>query len=92
MSAIRIIKPTPEQLLKWEVEKWTPWSCEPSEFEWFYPDRETAYVQKGHVTVKHAGEKVEIHEGDLVVFPKGLKCTWIVHETLMKVYTLDRVI
>ncbi len=32
------------------------------------------------------GGKVEMEPGDLVTFPKGLKCTWTVHEIIRKVY------
>ena len=28
-------------------------------------------------------------EGDLVMFPKGLKCRWIVHERIEKVYLFE---
>jgi uncharacterized protein len=44
-------------------------------------------VFEGRVTVETPdGENVEIEPGDLVTFPKGLKCNWTVHEKIRKVY------
>ncbi len=54
-------------------------------FPWEYSDDETAYVQEGQVTV--TTEVVEFGAGDIVHFPKGLKCTWAVSRPIRKVYT-----
>ncbi len=48
---------------------------------------ETAYVFEGNIKVETASGVVEINSGDLVTFPKGLKCTWTVIEPIRKVYT-----
>jgi len=32
------------------------------------------------------GETVKFCEGDLVVFPVGIKCTWAVHKAVRKHY------
>jgi uncharacterized cupin superfamily protein len=88
MPRTKIEKPTPEQLKKLGVDSWSPWDCDPSEFDWQYPSTEVAYVQKGRVIVtEEGGEEVEIKAGDLVTFPKGLKCRWKVIERIEKVYT-----
>ena len=42
---------------------------------------------EGKVVVKTDSGEVEINKGDLVKFPKGLKCTWDVKKTIKKVYT-----
>lgn len=87
MGQIVKSRPSPEELKKLGVENWSPWQCAPSEFDWQYTDDETAYVTEGLVIVTTAaGERVEIKAGDLVVFPRGLKCRWKVLETVEKVY------
>lgn len=87
MSKILKEKPDQAQLEKLGIKNWSPWECSPSSFPWEYDDRETAYVFEGRVTVETSeGEMVEIGPGDLVTFPKGLQCTWTVHEKIRKVY------
>ncbi len=89
MDTIEVKQPTQEELEALGIENWNSWGCEPSTFDWEYPGRETAYVHEGRVTVKHKDGETEIKAGDLVVFPKGMKCTWIVHEAIRKVYTIE---
>ena len=86
---ILIQKPTQEQLVKLNIDGWPTWACPPSTFDWEYDARETAYVFEGRVTVTTPYEEVSIGKGDLVVFPKGLKCKWTVHEAIRKVYKFD---
>ena len=86
MPEIQIKKPTEEELKKLKLERWSPWECEPSEFDWEYTDRETCYILEGKVKVKTEDGEVEIQKGDLVTFPKGLKCKWNVLEKIRKVY------
>jgi uncharacterized cupin superfamily protein len=89
MSKIKIEKPTKEMLQTLDIEQWSPWDCQPSVFDWEYTNTEIAYILDGKVRVKTDEEEVEINAGDLVTFPKGLKCTWNVLETIRKVYTFD---
>jgi uncharacterized cupin superfamily protein len=87
MSKIEKQKPDQKELDTLNIKTWGTWECDPSTFPWEYDDRETCYVFEGKVTVETSdGEKVEIEPGDLVVFPKGLSCTWTVHEKIRKVY------
>lgn len=87
MPRIVIKKPTPDELKQLGIETWSPWQCAPSEFDWQYSDNETAYIIKGLVIVTTAeGERMEIKAGDLVTFPRGLRCRWKVLETVEKVY------
>ncbi|MBN1621902.1 MAG: cupin domain-containing protein [Endomicrobiales bacterium] len=87
MASIKIEKATPEKLKELKVDSWNPWECEPSTFDWEYSSEEVAYVKEGKVKVKTKNEEVEINKGDIVTFPKGLKCTWNVIEAIRKVYT-----
>jgi len=89
MGDIKIEKPTEDKLKSLGVDSWSPWGCGVSTFDWEYSADETAYVLAGKVQVKMAGGEVEINKGDLVTFPKGLKCTWNVIEPIKKVYTFN---
>ena len=42
------------------------------------------------MTPEH-GDPVKITGGNLVQFPKGMKCKWKVNKTIRKVYTFDPV-
>lgn len=88
MSKIKIETPSKEKLAKLGIDKWSPWECEPTTFDWEYDTDESAYVFEGKVKVKtEDGDEVEIKKGYLVHFPKGMKCTWNVIEKIKKVYT-----
>ena len=83
---ITVKKPTQQELDELGIKSWGTWECEKSTFDWTYSDRETAYLFEGKVKVKSALQEVDFGAGDLVVFPKGLSCTWIVEEPVRKVY------
>ena len=79
--------PTEEELKKLNVESWGTWSKEKSEFDWSYDDTETCFILEGEVEVTaDNGERIEFKKGDLVQFPKGLKCTWNVKSLVKKRY------
>lgn len=91
MSSIKVQKATPEKLAELGVESWSPWECGPETFDWEYSSDETAYVKEGRVRVRtESGEEVELGAGDLVFFPRGLKCTWTVLQTIRKVYVFNK--
>ena len=70
-----------------EFISWPIWECEPSKFDWKYESEEHCYIIKGSVTIVGLENTVNIKAGDYVMFPKGLKCTWIVQESIKKYYT-----
>ena len=89
---IKIIKPKEEELEKLGVKNWPKWSSEITKFPWEYDEDETCYILEGEVIVEtEDGKKYEIKKGDLVTFPKGLKCTWDVKEPIRKVYTFGKI-
>lgn len=67
------------------------WGCPPSKFPWTYTAKETCYVLEGKVKVYPDGHNdfVEFGAGDLVEFPKGMKCTWDVSEAVDKHYNFE---
>lgn len=87
MGRVQVKKPTKEELDKLGVNSWGRWESEVKKFDWEYDDNETFYVLEGKVNVvTDDGEQVEFGKGDLVTFPKGVKCTWDVKEKIRKVY------
>jgi len=87
---IDIRKATAEDLKNLDVSSWNSWSCGVSEFDWEYDSDERCFIQAGKVIVTtDEGEKVEIEAGDLVLFPKGLKCFWKVLDPIRKVYRFE---
>lgn len=90
MANIKIEKGTEEKLRDLNVENWGQWSCEESKFDWEYDFTETCYLYEGQVKVTTTeGEEVNFGAGDIVVFPKGLKCTWDVSKPVRKRFRFD---
>jgi uncharacterized cupin superfamily protein len=86
VSEIEVRKPKEEELEQMGARSWPIWECEPSTFDWEYDDKETCYILEGDVTVSSPTGEVHFGAGDLVVFPKGLKCTWKVDKQVRKHY------
>lgn len=89
---IKITSNPPEsKLSELGVRSWPKWGCPPSKFPWTYSSKETCYLLKGRVKVYPDGsdEAVEFGAGDMVVFPKGMSCTWDVSETVDKHYLFE---
>ncbi len=79
-----------EELEKQHIFSWPIWTKEVSTFPWTYDDRETCYFLEGEVTVTpEAGEPVRMGAGDLVTFPKGMRCTWAISKPVRKHYMFD---
>ncbi|MFH1306320.1 MAG: cupin domain-containing protein [Candidatus Micrarchaeota archaeon] len=82
---IIVRKPTPQEIE--ESKNWGDWGKSPSEFEWSYDEKETCYILEGNATVKpEGGKEVSFEAGDLVIFPKGMNCTWKIEKTIKKKY------
>lgn len=79
-----------ERLQALGARNWPVWSKEPSEFPWTYEATETCYLLAGKVVVTpEQGAALEFGQGDLVIFPKGLSCTWNILETVRKHYNFS---
>ncbi len=79
--------PNEQKLKELGVRNWSIWSKEVSEFPWEYDSEEICYILEGEVIVTPDGGKpVHILAGDLVTFPKGMKCTWKIKKDIRKHY------
>lgn len=79
--------PNESRLQELGVRNWPIWTKEVSEFPWEYDTDEVCYILEGEVIVTPAGgEPVHIQAGDLVRFPRGMKCTWKIIKNLRKHY------
>jgi len=86
---IKVEKPTGERLKELGVFKWSKWECPVSRFDWEYSCDERCYILEGEVEVETSKGKTRIEKGDVVLFPKGLKCTWDVKKAIKKLYRFE---
>lgn len=78
---------SPAKLEVMGVYDWPVWSKEVSTFPWTYDKNEVCYLLEGEATITpQHGAAVHIKEGDLVTFPKGMSCTWQIHQAVSKHY------
>jgi uncharacterized cupin superfamily protein len=65
------------------------WECSPGPSHWTLETNEVIHLVAGRMTVTpEGGEAVEIGAGDVAVFPLGWSGTWLIHETVRKVYAI----
>lgn len=77
----------PEQSEIETTSSWGRWDKEPSEFPWFYDDKETCYILEGEAEVTASdGKTISFKQGDWVEFEQGLECTWKIKKTIKKRY------
>ncbi len=88
MEQIKVThNPSDDVLEEQGVFDWSIWTHEAADFPWMYAEQETCYFLDGRVTViPEGGEAVEMGKGDLVTFPRGMECRWIIHEPVRKHY------
>lgn len=86
---IKIERPAAETIEKMGIKSWPVWEKAKSRFPWTYSEDEICFIIKGRAElVLMDGKSVEFSQGDLVTFPAGLKCVWIIKEDLQKHYFL----
>jgi len=62
------------------------WECTAGRFNWHYTRDEILVVLSGEAAIVHeSGEKRHFGPGDVVFFPAGTSCTWLVTERIRKV-------
>jgi uncharacterized cupin superfamily protein len=83
---MQIIVKKPTNAEKQAMQSQLVWTCEVSEFDWYYDSEETCLLLEGEVTVTYNGGSVNFGAGDYVVFPKGFSCVWKVTKPVKKHY------
>ena len=74
-------------IIQYGIKSWPIWECDPSSFPWQYEEKETCLILEGDATITtEDGEVYKIKSGDLVKFPAGLKCSWVIHKAIKKHY------
>ena len=86
---IKIDKLSDEDINNMGVLSWPIWTCDVSEFDWEYGEKESCLLLEGEVEVISDIETVNFSAGDFVVFPRGLKCRWKVIKPVRKHYTFN---
>lgn len=72
------------------TKTWDTWEKEPSEFPWFYNQKEICYIIEGNASVKDkSGNSITFSAGDWVEFNRGLECVWNITETIRKKYRFE---
>lgn len=91
MSEIKIEKnPSEDRLGSLGVRQWPVWTKEESEFPWSYSEKEVCYILEGEVEVTpENGAPVIVGAGDLVTFPRGMKCIWKITKAVRKHYNFE---
>ena len=66
------------------------WRCKPMTFEYEFPGDEIFQVLQGSLLVEISeGDKVELQEGDIVSFNKGLNSTWTIQSPFKKFFVIS---
>lgn len=91
MAKIEMHKATEAEIEKLGCRSWPVWTCGVSTFEWEYDQQETCLILQGQVTVtsRDGAQSASFGPGDLVIFPKGLECTWKVAAPVRKHYKFE---
>lgn len=65
------------------------WECTAGRFEWHYTRDEVVFVLSGEAFISgDGGKERRFAAGDVVFFPAGSVCTWLVKERIRKVAIL----
>ncbi len=85
---IKVEKPSADEDAR--MRRQPVWEKEASVFPWEYDATETCLLLEGDVTVTtEDGQVATFGAGDLVTFPKGLKCTWDIRKAVRKHYLFE---
>ena len=74
-------------IIQYGIKSWPIWECAPSNFPWYYEEKEICLIIEGEATITtEDGDILNINSGDLVEFPAGLKCKWHINKSIKKHY------
>lgn len=66
------------------------WRCDPITFDYEFPGDEIFHVLQGELQIELAnGDKVNVKEGDVISFNKGIKSTWTIQSSFKKFFVIS---
>lgn len=66
------------------------WRCEPIQFAYTFPGDEIFQVLEGELLVELSnGDNINLAQGDIVSFKKGLNSTWTVKSSFKKFFVIS---
>ena len=66
------------------------WRCEPLTFEYEFPGDEIFHVLQGSLQIAISeGNTVQVQQGDIVAFKKGLKSVWTIRSPFKKFFVIS---
>ncbi len=86
-TMISVERPEKSRLSEMGVFSWPVWEKDISEFPWEYDMEEVCLILEGKATITpDGGIPLTIGPGDLVTFPRGMKCRWEITDPIRKHY------
>lgn len=65
------------------------WRCEPMTFNYEFPGDETFHILQGNLHIElDDGGSVDVKEGDIISFAKGIKSKWTVESSFKKFFVI----
>ena len=74
-----------------ECRKWPIWQKNTCTFDWEYSEKETCLLIEGKVTISDSVGSISFGQGDLVIFPQDLECTWHIKKPVKKYYNFGEI-
>ena len=66
------------------------WRCEPMTFDYEFPGDEIFQVLQGNLLIEISnGDRVDLKEGDIISFNKGMKSTWTIQSSFKKFFVIS---
>lgn len=66
------------------------WRCEPMTFEYEFPGDEIFQVLQGKLSIEILdGDNVNLQDGDIVSFNKGIKSIWTIQSSFKKFFVIS---
>ena len=78
--ALIVEKATEEQ--KKEFEKLREKRQEVGSSDWYFDEKTVCLLLEGKAVIDHYGERIPVEAGDLLTFPQGFRCQWIILEPI----------
>jgi hypothetical protein len=76
VKSVQVYRLSGDELDRQDMRGWDVWEKDASESECSYTMEEHCFVERGSARIIHRGATLDVREGDYVVFPVGMTCTW----------------